>query len=207
MLQKKTVEPGTFSLLEKFAKADALKGFALVGGTALSLQLGHRISTGLDFFSQTDFDTKRIKDFLEVNDSRLVYARIGKNLVQATTCGVKVDFASHKYPVIKEGISFHKIYIFSIEDIAAMKLGAILSRGKKRDFIDVARLMDSLGLVNMLRFFQEKYNQQSIFHVIKGLGYFADAEQDTEPLKIIDPAYNWENAKKIISKGIRGLGR
>lgn len=50
MLQKETVDPNTFSFLEQIAKQSELKEFALVGGTALSLQLGHRISTDLDFF-------------------------------------------------------------------------------------------------------------------------------------------------------------
>ncbi len=207
MLQKKTVEPSTFSFLEKLAKSSELKGFALVGGTALSLQLAHRVSSDLDFFSQKDFNNEPIRDLLEKENKNLIYARVGKNLVQATIGGIKVDFACHKYPVVKSGIKFSNIHIFSIEDIAAIKLEAVLSRAKKRDYIDIARIMKQINLEEILGLFQKKYNQKNIFHVVKALGYFADAEQDIEPLKIIDKSYAWENSKKIITDGIRGLGR
>jgi len=205
MLQKKTVEPNTFSFLEKLSKLEELKDFSLVGGTALSLQLGHRISTDLDFFSLKDFNNIPIRKLLEKEDKNLVYARVGKNLVQATISGIKVDFACHKYPIVKPGINFSNITIFSIEDIAAMKLGAILSRAKKRDFVDLARIMKTLNLEIILDLFKKKYNQKHVFHVIKALGYFDEAEQDKEPLKVIDKLYSWENSKKIIINQIHGL--
>jgi len=207
MLQKKTVEPITFSFLEKLAKKAQLKGFYLVGGTALSLQLGHRISTDLDFFSQTDFNNEPIRSMLEIEDKDLVYARVGKNLVQATINGIKVDFACHKYPILRPGIDFHKIKIMSIADISAMKLGAILSRAKKRDYVDIARIMKDYDLNKILEFFKNKYNQKNTFHVVKALGYFVEADQDIEYLKVLGKSYSWENSKKIIIDGIHGLGR
>lgn len=44
MLQTQTVEPGTFSVLKELLELPVLQGFALVGGTALSLLYGHRKS-------------------------------------------------------------------------------------------------------------------------------------------------------------------
>jgi len=207
MLQKKTVEPNTFSFLENLAKKPELKGFYLVGGTALSLQLGHRISTDLDFFSHKNFNNEPIRSLLETEDKDLVYARVGKNLVQATINGIKVDFACHKYPILKPGLEFHNIKIMSIVDISAMKLGAILSRAKKRDYIDIARIMKDYDLDRILTFFKKKYNQKNTFHVVKALGYFVEANQDKEYLKVLDKSYSWENAKKIIVDSIYALGR
>jgi len=206
MLQKETVDPNTFSFLEQIAKRSELKKFALVGGTALSLQLGHRISTDLDFFSQNDFDNVPIRDMLESGSEKVIYSRVGKNLVQATVGDIKIDFACHKYPQISLGIPFFGIEIFSIPDIAAMKLGAILSRGKKRDFVDLARIMKEYSLDQLLTFFQRKYNQDQTFHVIKAIGYFAEAEQDTEVLKLLDDNFSWEKSKRIISNSIQQLG-
>ncbi|MFM8492969.1 MAG: nucleotidyl transferase AbiEii/AbiGii toxin family protein [Bacteroidota bacterium] len=56
MLQTKTVEPRTLSLLKELCSLPILTHFALVGGTALSLKYGHRLSVDLDFFSCENFD-------------------------------------------------------------------------------------------------------------------------------------------------------
>ena len=56
MLQLKTVEPNTFSILKQLMEIDELKDFSLVGGTALSLLYGHRQSVDLDLFSNKSFD-------------------------------------------------------------------------------------------------------------------------------------------------------
>ncbi|MEI7587081.1 nucleotidyl transferase AbiEii/AbiGii toxin family protein [Runella sp.] len=51
MLQTRTVEPGTLELLKQLMSLKALEQFYLVGGTALALQMGHRISVDLDLFT------------------------------------------------------------------------------------------------------------------------------------------------------------
>ena len=67
MLHIKTVEPRTFSLLKKLMEIPELKDFYLVGGTALSLMYGHRISEDLDLFSTAKFDNLAISDSLVAN--------------------------------------------------------------------------------------------------------------------------------------------
>ncbi|MDF2431199.1 MAG: hypothetical protein JWP44_830 [Mucilaginibacter sp.] len=52
MLHKETVTAGTLELLNSLMLDENLNDFFLVGGTALSLQIGHRISIDLDLFSQ-----------------------------------------------------------------------------------------------------------------------------------------------------------
>jgi Nucleotidyl transferase AbiEii toxin, Type IV TA system len=56
MLHTETVEPGTLSLLKKLMTLQSLQPFSLVGGTALSLQYGHRSSVNLDLFFHEKFD-------------------------------------------------------------------------------------------------------------------------------------------------------
>ena len=204
MLYKETVHPDTFSFLEDFTQHKQLSSFYLVGGTALSLQLGHRISTDLDLFSAKDFDKDRIIDLLNEYESTQITAK-GENLVHAYVNGIKVDFACHKYKVLKEGMPFHRIHIASIDDIAAMKLAAILSRAKKRDYVDLAALLSIMPLASLLDAFLSKYEKEpyNTFMLIRGLGYFQDVDEDETPLKILDDRFEWKNAKRIISKAIR----
>lgn len=65
MLQYRTVDPRTLELLKKLMVLGELQDFFLVGGTALALQLGHRVSIDLDLFTQRDFDTKNLSFKLE----------------------------------------------------------------------------------------------------------------------------------------------
>lgn len=60
MLYQTTVEDSTLELLKRLMNDEVFKDFVLVGGTALSLQLGHRISVDIDLFSETPF--KKISD-------------------------------------------------------------------------------------------------------------------------------------------------
>ena len=52
MLHKETVESRTLDLIRMLMKDPQLSEFFMVGGTALSLQLGHRISIDIDLFIQ-----------------------------------------------------------------------------------------------------------------------------------------------------------
>jgi predicted nucleotidyltransferase component of viral defense system len=57
MLRTETVEDYTLELLKKLQSERFLDNFVLVGGTALSLQIGHRKSVDLDFFTVVDFES------------------------------------------------------------------------------------------------------------------------------------------------------
>jgi len=67
MLFKETVEKGTLSILETLQQDEKLSNFYLVGGTALALMLGHRISIDLDLFSPTTFDTVGLTYFSDID--------------------------------------------------------------------------------------------------------------------------------------------
>ncbi|WP_312761666.1 nucleotidyl transferase AbiEii/AbiGii toxin family protein [Epilithonimonas sp.] len=70
MLFYSTVSPEIKSALEIVMNAEILKPFRLVGGTSLSLQLGHRISIDIDLFTDADYgsiDFGEIEDFLKQN--------------------------------------------------------------------------------------------------------------------------------------------
>jgi hypothetical protein len=67
MLQTQTVEPLTLGLLRKLMLDPLLGQFVLVGGTALSLQIGHRKSVDLDMFTSLDFQASEILEHLDEN--------------------------------------------------------------------------------------------------------------------------------------------
>ena len=67
MLYYNTVEPSTHALLEELQALPQLNSFYLVGGTALSLKFGHRISVDLDLFCSEKIEIHQIIELLSVH--------------------------------------------------------------------------------------------------------------------------------------------
>lgn len=59
------VRPGTLSLLRRLASDDRLGAHFLVGGTALALEYGHRLSVDLDLFTRESFDADELQEHLD----------------------------------------------------------------------------------------------------------------------------------------------
>lgn len=60
MLHKETIEAETLDLIYRLVADENLKRFNLVGGTALALMIGHRISVDIDLFTDTEFDAEKL---------------------------------------------------------------------------------------------------------------------------------------------------
>jgi hypothetical protein len=81
--------------------ADAeLQDFFMVGGTALSLLIGHRISIDVDLFIEKDFNAGSLRQYLEQQHQMTDAKTIG-NGVFGFIDKVKIDIIAHKYPLIK----------------------------------------------------------------------------------------------------------
>ena len=117
--------------------------------------------------------------------------------------GIKIDFVCYKYPLIQPIVVNEGIRLLSKQDIAAMKLNAIAGRGSKKDFIDLYFLFSYYTLSEMLSFYQSKYEEGSVFIVVKSLTYFEDADMEEEPQKFAP--FNWEACKHHIKEQVRKL--
>ncbi|MCI5141071.1 MAG: hypothetical protein D3909_04950 [Candidatus Electrothrix sp. ATG1] len=197
MLYFNTVEPETLKLLRDLQAHEECRHFSLAGGTALSLHLGHRISIDLDLFTQDQFDSNAL--FESLRDSVLFRDNVAScsqtvnslsMFIKTEGVEVKVDFIRHHYSLLVPVQRVDDIRIFSVQDIAAMKLNAIANRGSKKDFFDVHSLLERFSLTELLAFFEEKYAQINSFTVLKSLTYFDDAEGDPEPLSLVNTSWH-----------------
>ncbi|PCH65359.1 MAG: hypothetical protein COC01_09785 [Bacteroidetes bacterium] len=184
-------------------KLDALAEFNLAGGTALALQIGHRISYDLDFFGSPNMDMSEILDVFH-NEYRYEEMHRTKNIIVLDVEGVKIDFVNYKYSLLKKPIIKEGIRLLSIEDIAAMKLDAIKGRGKKRDFYDLYFLSQKYNFQSLLEFHQQKYEQNNHFLLMKSLVYFDDAENDP-PVSLMNNDLTWQEVKDHITYVVKSL--
>ena len=195
MLQYQTVEPATLDLLKKIQQLPVFSSHRLVGGTSLALQFGHRISIDLDFFSENLIEHEEIL----INIKHLGIVDIvskSKYISCFYINDIKVDFVSLPYKWIDEPVLEDSISLASIKDIAAMKLAAITNRGSKKDFIDLALLIDQLGLHQMMSLYHEKYPDGMEMMVLRSLLYFDDAEIQSDPIMLVP--FDWKKVKKLI---------
>ena len=182
---------------------NSLKDFYLVGGTALTLWLGHRKSIDIDLFIHDEFISDEVAHDLEHN----FYAEgieTGKNLVRCFISDIKVEAISHRYRLIEDIHSYELIRLAGLKDLAAMKLNAVTNRGTKKDFWDIAALLDTFTLKQMLDFYRFKYPNSNSWQAEKSLTYFNDA--DNEDTTVLDlKGQNWENVKNKIRISVKGL--
>ena len=146
MLYTQTVEATTLDLIKTLMNDIELSVFNLVGGTALSLMMGHRKSIDIDLFIDRDFNVQHLASHL----SKTYHAEGMKTLKNGIFCyinDVKIDLIAHQYPILNPLKIEDGIRMLSLEDISAMKLSAILNSGRRlKDFVDMHFLLEKLPI-------------------------------------------------------------
>ncbi|MBK6995806.1 MAG: nucleotidyl transferase AbiEii/AbiGii toxin family protein [Lewinellaceae bacterium] len=180
-----------------------LDSFFLVGGTALALQYGHRFSVDLDLFTTEPFDKEALLEVLNQEFSVSVESE-SKNIYITYINDVKVDFVKVAYPRLFPLIEMDGIRMLEIRDLAPMKLNAVTGRGTKKDFYDIYFLLKIMPVTEIIDLFRKKFSQHEVFHVIKSLSYFEDAEGYADPV-VFDKNLSWETVKSTIQKAVKSL--
>lgn len=202
----KTLSKHAADALAILGKSNILNTAYLAGGTACALQIGHRISLDLDFFTDKEFPTGLVLNQL----SKLAGFKLDQTekwTILGTFPKVKFSYFYYPYPLIAKTSLFSQINLASLEDIAAMKIAAICDRGTKRDFIDLYFLAKKFSLEKILKFYDKKYGKLSnnIYHIIRSLEYFVDAEEQKSPKMI--KKVPWEEVKKFFQHQVMVLAK
>lgn len=180
----------------------------LAGGTALALQVGHRKSIDLDFFTREKlFRASEVLARLPEKGWRATIAKDGT--VYGELFKAKVSFISYPFflpakPFIMQG----SLPILDATDIAAMKIVAISQRGRKRDFVDLfwhAKHKEPLEEIISRLPAQYPSVAHDFHHILKSMMYFEDAEEDPMP-KIFFNA-DWKMIKKYFEKEIPKIAK
>jgi hypothetical protein len=192
----KTLLPDTIRALKLVSNISIVKKSYLAGGTALALHLGHRISIDLDFFTLRIFNEKTLSGELNQLPE---YREEGTawRTVWGKVANTKFSLFYYQYPLIKKTIPFENIQMLSKEDIAAMKIHALETRGTKRDFIDLYFLTKEFTLEQMLKFYDQKYGtlQDHLYIIVRSMNYFTDADIDDMPEMLLP--VSWKEVKKF----------
>ena len=202
--------PACLSALDILRRQAFLSDFYLAGGTALALQLGHRISTDLDWFSTTrllqaaerEAIVRRLKAFVDTvvtsEEDGMLFLRVQ---------GTDVSFLHQQHPLLESPVDFTGVQLASPVDIGVMKLAAVNSRGSRRDFVDLYCLRHVVSLDRLLELAATKYADRPSFLPIaaRALAYFDDAEQQPMPRLLV--AAPWPEVRAYAEGAARRLAR
>jgi len=195
-------------ILAEFSRSEIGGKFYLAGGTALALQLGHRRSVDLDFFSPAE-DVPAIRPALEkalaAFHPTLADSAWG-NLVYLAR-DVRIGFYGYGYELVAPLAEISEARLASIEDIALMKLDALLARAARKDFYDLYFICQKISLRQILNRAPQKYPSTRDFETqtVKRLTYFENAEQDLDPI-LLQPV-SWALVKKYFVEQAKDIGQ
>jgi hypothetical protein len=184
--------------------------FYLAGGTALALQLGHRVSVDLDFFTADDdlLDDIR-RDILARLEPRLEFEviqdMVGNLLLNVG--GTALGFFSYRYPLIEPPLQVEQVNLARLVDIGLMKLDAIAGRGVRKDFYDFYFIAQTISLETLLTRGGTKYSGYRDFGllVLEGLVDFNVADQQATLLTT--PPVEWAEVRAFCQQQVQRLGR
>ena len=147
---KKGLTENTALLFDAIAQLECIKPYVLVGGTALSLQLGTRLSEDLDFMSwRQSKNEKREVDWPAIQKELATIGTIERceildfDHVEFLVDGVKISFyANPNYSPLAEAINIKdNLCVADLTAIGAMKMEVLLRRSKFRDYYDIYSLL------------------------------------------------------------------
>jgi hypothetical protein len=191
MLHLNTIDQPLLRVLKDLSALPELNGFCLVGGTALSLQLGHRKSDDLDFFTDKSFSTPDVKRAIGSYSPTFQLVAEKPNGISfiLTLEGTseperKVDIYNWGVRFIRPQITEDSIKLASLEDIAAFKLEAICSRKEKKDYVDIAMLLQTFTFAEMIDFYREKYPYADKRVVLSQITDITDLNRSKDPVML-----------------------
>ena len=214
MLHYNTVTPLLRKTLQLLMTAEVTAPFRLVGGTALSLYRGHRMSIDIDLFTDAPYDSldfKAIDTFLRDNFTYVDtsdYGIIGMGkcyfIGNSAVESIKLDLF-YTDPFFDEIIVADGIRLATIEEIIAMKMDVIQRNGRKKDFWDIHELHIDYTIEQMFALHEQRYPYTHNRRLLAAqFTNFEEADDDFEPDCL--RGRHWELIKLDLVEFIGGVG-
>jgi predicted nucleotidyltransferase component of viral defense system len=171
----------------------------LAGGTALALQLGHRRTEDLDWFTPETLDPGELLADVEAMGRPLTVVQNEVGTFLATVDGVKFSVFRYRYSTIAPFVEANGVNLASIRDLAAMKLLALMGRATKRDYVDVHELLvkKHMTLPAIVQAFEAKYPSCDTSGALRALTFFDDVIGD---MPIMLTATTWKEVTSDLTR-------
>lgn len=192
---------------EVFEKLRSFPEFYLAGGTALALQIGHRISIDFDLFSKEDITPNLLKKVKRVfKEAKIELLLRHSEQLSVKANGVRMDFVKYQFPLILKPLEFKGVKLAQTAEIAAMKAYALNYRGTLKDYIDLYFVLKEKHntLMEIQKIAEKKYRGEFNFRLLlEQLIYLTDIKKEEgEEIEFLKEKVSEEEMKKFFEKEI-----
>lgn len=208
-----TVSDLLWEALQKLMNSKKFESFRIVGGTSLSLEIGHRESVDIDLFTDAEYSSLDFS-ILESELNRL-FTYVDPPSAEIVGMGKSYFIGNNENELIKLDLFYTDTYAFpciqeqgvrftSIEEIAAMKFEVIANTGRKKDFWDIHEILNTFSLDQILDFYVKRNPfGESKDHIKSKLTDFSKADKDFNP--ICYKGKEWELIKLDLEKIVKKI--
>jgi hypothetical protein len=198
-----TVKPILKEVLTVLMQSSLFDSFRLVGGTSLSLQIGHRMSDDIDLFTDQPYgsidfaatDNFLRKTFKYVSDTPTGPVGMGVSYLLGHTKDdtIKIDLF-YTDPFIQPALQIGPYRLATVEEIIAMKIDIVQRKARKKDFWDLDELLNSYSVDQMIALHKQRYPYNHDEKLIrKNFIDFQRADEDFMPICL--KGKHWELIK------------
>jgi len=206
-----TVSPLLKQVLIDLMQEELFAPFRLVGGTSLSLQIGHRVSVDIDLFTAADYGSIDFKDIRSFLENKYPYCS-SRNL-DNVAFGTYFEVGNSKNDFVKIDLYYTDEFIFDLvskddirmaseNEIIAMKLDVVLRGGRKKDFWDLHYYLDKVSIDEMISFYEKRYPYTDCSGIKSQFVNFELADPDFDPMCLLNKS--WELIKLDFHQSIGG---
>jgi predicted nucleotidyltransferase len=206
-----TVRPLLKDALTALVQSDIFQPFRLVGGTSLSLRLGHRMSDDIDLFTDEPYDSIDfsaidkflIKTFPYVSDLAQGPVGMGVSYLVGNSEDdtVKLDlfYTDH---FIQPALQIGSYRLATVEEIIAMKIDIVQRKARKKDFWDIHELLGTHTPAQMISLHAQRYPYGHDENLIRtNFTDFSRADEDFDPICL--RGKYWELIKLDIVRALK----
>jgi predicted nucleotidyltransferase component of viral defense system len=192
-----------------FPSLARFRGFYLAGGTALALQIGHRLSVDYDLFSAADIDRRMLDRTRRVFGDAVKIVPLVNNSGELTVLvnGVKITFLRYPFRVLAPFVMYETVPLLSVREIAATKVYTIGRRGSFKDYVDLYFVLaeQHATLASIIADAEEKFGSDFNSRLfLEQLVYLADL--DDGEVQFIKPITSPREVQTFFEDRIRELG-
>ncbi len=206
----------TAQVFEFIKGLDILKEYLLVGGTALGMQIGHRLSEDLDFCKWQDEPSLKNKkvNWTEIESELKKLGEVKTEILDLYQVlfylnEVKLSFYSNGIASSRDivsGMSMDKVRIANLNSLGAMKLEVMSRRYLFRDYYDVyAILKEGTGIREIVkicgRYSRHRMKSKMIMAILSNGSLF----RYEDGFELLEPKYkvNSEDIEVYMRERIR----
>jgi hypothetical protein len=202
-MHAEVLTPRMATLAPRLCEALAGVPFVLAGGTALALQIGHRISVDFDWFCPAGQLPRDLAERVGLLDPAFQVIQDRQDTFECLIGGVKCSFFEFAPRFAEAAETIYGLPLAPLLDIAAMKLIAISQRGSRKDFYDLHAVLQRIAFRQITSRLTEMYDPRRLnpMHLAKLLVYFDDAEGEPEPQLL--HRTDWASVRQWFEERIR----